>query len=129
MSSAISAIDHAYNAACASRLTSLLDRWYIALTTNHLYGWLEGMDTIGIFEAKTKFPGLCDDVVRRGSSIMVKRRGKPLVMITPVPADYMQEREGIFTAWERWKDDDDAADFPEVWKERNDKSSNPLGED
>lgn len=87
------------------------------------------METIGIFEAKTKFPGLCDDVVRRGAPVMVQRRGKPLVLITPVPADYTQEKEGIFSAWERWQEDEDAVDFPEVWTERTDKSSNPLSED
>lgn len=42
------------------------------------------MQTIGLFEAKTKFSELCDNVVASGRSYIVTRRGKPIAKITPI---------------------------------------------
>ena len=42
------------------------------------------MDTIGLFEAKTKFSEICARVEARREAVLVTRRGKPLVKIEPV---------------------------------------------
>jgi len=49
--------------------------------------------TIGIFEAKTKLSEICEEVARSGQSVIVTRRGKPLVRIDPV-------KEDKFSVWE-----------------------------
>lgn len=88
------------------------------------------MDDIGIFEAKTKFPGLCDQVVRSGSPILVRRRGKPLVVVSPAQ-ESIESSGGILDQWRDWEAKHPEApegDFPEVWKMRQDKSESPLDE-
>ena len=42
------------------------------------------MNAIGLFEAKTKFSEICDQVAAKGEAIVVTRRGKPLVKIGPI---------------------------------------------
>lgn len=42
------------------------------------------MESIGLFEAKTKFSELCNEVAKSGKNLVVTRRGKPLVKIVPV---------------------------------------------
>ena len=42
------------------------------------------MDTIGLFEAKTKFSEICARVAAKREAVLVTRRGKPLVKIEPV---------------------------------------------
>lgn len=42
------------------------------------------MRTVGIFEAKAKLSEICDAVARSGESVVVTRRGKPLVRIDPL---------------------------------------------
>ena len=89
------------------------------------------MEDIGIFEAKTKFPGLCDQVVRSGSPVVVSRRGKPLVMISPVTPAARPEPRGIlddWTAWEQAHPEGGDGDFPEVWKLRHDRPNHPFEE-
>jgi len=51
------------------------------------------MKTVGIFEAKTRLSEICDEVARSGNSVVVTRRGKPLVRIDPVAGDR-------FSVWE-----------------------------
>ena len=51
------------------------------------------MKTVGIFEAKTRLSEICDEVARSGASVLVTRRGKPLVRIEPVKGDN-------FSVWE-----------------------------
>ena len=51
------------------------------------------MKTVGIFEAKTKLSEICEEVARSGKSVLVTRRGKPLVRIDPVASDR-------FSVWE-----------------------------
>ena len=51
------------------------------------------MRTVGIFEAKAKLSEICDEVARSGRSVVVTRRGKPLVKIDPVADD-------SFSVWE-----------------------------
>ena len=53
------------------------------------------MKSVGIFEAKTHFPRMCDEIVASGTPVMISRRGKPLVVISPVPTESQSEREDI----------------------------------
>ena len=82
-------------------------------------------------EAKTKFPGLCDQVVRSGTPLLVKRRGKPLVVISPASQANKQDEHGILDSLKRWEaqhpqSKDEASDFPEVWTMRHDRNQSPL---
>lgn len=92
------------------------------------------MKQVGIFEAKTKFPGLCDQIVRSGTPVLVQRRGKPLVVVSPADTTIQPGSEGILDGWQAWEkrhpgaNDADAEDFPEVWKMRGDKPASPLDE-
>jgi prevent-host-death family protein len=45
------------------------------------------MRTVGIFEAKAKLSEICEQVARSGESVVVTRRGKPLVRIEPAEID------------------------------------------
>jgi len=45
------------------------------------------MRSVGMFEAKAKLSEICDQVARSGESIVITRRGVPLVRIDPVAAD------------------------------------------
>jgi prevent-host-death family protein len=55
------------------------------------------MVTIGLFEAKTKLSEICERVAAQGVSVMVTRRGKPLVTIEPMkPA-----KSGRKSVWDR----------------------------
>lgn len=85
--------------------------------------------TIGIFEAKTHFSQLCDQVSSTGQALVVERRGKALVMISPVPSSSRREGEDILAAWERWTTEhpDAEEDFPEVSALRINKGIPPLG--
>ena len=42
------------------------------------------MTAIGLFEAKTKFSEICEQVAAKGEIVVVTRRGKPLVKIEPI---------------------------------------------
>jgi prevent-host-death family protein len=86
------------------------------------------MNTVGIFEAKTKFTSLCEDVVKSGLPVMVSKRGRPIVLVTPVPAELQTDRPDILNAWQKWhshaKNPQD--EFPEVWKLRSRAKPSPL---
>lgn len=87
------------------------------------------MKTIGIFEAKTHLSGLCDEVARNQIPVLLQRRGKPLVMITPIAADILQENTGILDSWEAWEknhQEEGSEDFPEVWPLRQNKPQPPV---
>jgi len=45
------------------------------------------MRTVGIFEAKAKLSEICEQVARSGESVVVTRRGRPLVKIEPAEVD------------------------------------------
>lgn len=97
---------------------------------NRLTGWsIQAMKTVGIFEAKTHLPGLCQQVAETGAPVMISRRGHPLVMITPVPDTLVQPREDILAAWTRWEREhgvEESGDFPEVWNLRRNREDHPL---
>ncbi len=42
------------------------------------------MKTLGIFEVKTKLSQVCEEVAETHEPVIVTKRGKPLVRITPV---------------------------------------------
>ena len=46
-----------------------------------------------MFEAKTRLSEICDEISRSGDSVVITRRGKPLVRIDPVESDK-------FSVWE-----------------------------
>lgn len=77
------------------------------------------MNQIGILEAKTKFRGLCDQVVRSGSSVIV----------SPVNQVEATGRRGILDECETWDEkhpDTGSSDFPEVWKMRRNQNFHPF---
>lgn len=88
------------------------------------------MNTIGIFEAKTKFTAICEEVVRTGQGVIVSKRGQPMVMVAPVPSSLQSDRPDILSAWREWTraHGDGETEFPEVWKLRGPTKKNPLAE-
>jgi len=42
------------------------------------------VNAIGLFEAKTKFSEICEQVATKGAPVVVTRRGKPLVRIEAI---------------------------------------------
>jgi prevent-host-death family protein len=91
--------------------------------------WLiRNMRVVGIFEAKTKFTALCEEVVRTGMPTLVQKRGRPLVVVTPVPSAIGAPRGDILQEWGHWEANhpQERGDFPEVWKMRGEVSQNPL---
>lgn len=84
------------------------------------------MKKIGIFDAKTHLPGICDEVIATGEPVTISRRGKPLVILSPAPP-VEEERENILAATKRWRrSETDLPDFPEVWLDRKDKAKPPF---
>ena len=64
---------------------------------------------MGIFEAKTKFSEICEEVATSGEPTEISRRGKPLVRIVPLPSN----RESGSTVWDKvnaWEAAEDASD-------------------
>ncbi len=45
------------------------------------------MKALGIFEIKTRLSQVCDDVATTGETVLVTKRGKPFVMITPIASE------------------------------------------
>ena len=85
---------------------------------------------VGIFEAKTKFTALCEEVARTGLPTLVQKRGKPLVMVSPAPVGLGEDRADILAELREWEANhkQERGDFPEVWKMRGAASGNPLEE-
>lgn len=86
------------------------------------------MKTIGIFEAKTRFPALCESVAASRTPVLVSKRGRPLVVIEPVREELIGDRPDIHAAWRAWKAGhaEVPGDFPEIWRRREGAKSNPL---
>jgi len=89
------------------------------------------MKTAGIFEAKTKFSQLCDEVARTGESVMVTRRGKPLVRIDPIDDKPMtiREKRALYMAEHGGSEPDDGKGDFEPSKRSNEVSSFNLEEE
>ena len=58
----------------------------IVLPINQSTSMLVIVNSIGLFEAKTKLSEICARVAAKGEAVTVTRRGKPLVTIEPIPA-------------------------------------------
>ena len=88
------------------------------------------MKTVGIFEAKTKFTSICEQVVRTGQAVVVSKRGRPIVLVAPIPSSLQSKRPDILTAWQEWTEAKgrEEKEFPEVWKFRGRTKPNPLTE-
>ena len=86
------------------------------------------MKTVGIFEAKTHFPALCESVAVSRIPVLISKRGRPLVMIEPVREELAGGRSDIHTSWRAWKAEhpEVPGDFPEVWRHRQRTKGNPL---
>lgn len=87
------------------------------------------MKRVGIFEAKTHFSRICDQVSQGRGPVLIEKRGKPLVMITMVSEQMAARRSDILTDWDAWNGahpDEAESDFPNVWKERIDKETDPI---
>ena len=56
------------------------------------------MKTMGLFEAKNRFSGVCDEVAKSGEPLVVTRRGKPLVRI--VRAEEASEASSVWDSVE-----------------------------
>ena len=71
------------------------------------------MKTIGLFEAKTKFSEICDQVSKSGEAVTVTRRGQPLVRIDPLHEEgkTIRERRAEYLAGPGRDDLDDKVDF------------------
>jgi prevent-host-death family protein len=54
------------------------------------------MKIVGVFEAKTKLSELCEEVVRTGETVIISRRGRPLVQIAPLPELDRDESESVW---------------------------------
>ncbi len=54
------------------------------------------MKQIGLFDAKTRFSEICEQVAQGGESVIVTRRGQPLVRIEPL--DLPNQKENV---WDR----------------------------
>lgn len=86
------------------------------------------MKTIGIFEAKTRFPALCEGVAASRTPVLVSKRGRPLVMIEPIREELAGGLPDIHSAWRSWKKEHSevAGDFPEIWRHRGRTKKSPL---
>ena len=92
--------------------------------------------SIGIFEAKTRFSELCEQVARTGKEIVVTRRGKRMVRIAPVTEDPRQDGAAPAGVMDRLKQNESLygkasrmkQEFPDVWTTRVSKSDSPLDE-
>ena len=88
------------------------------------------MESIGIFEAKTHFAGLCDKVAASGSSVTVSRRGRPLVVISPArPRREAGANPDILSAWRQSvRRNPVRTEFPDVTKLRGNRAVKSLAE-
>lgn len=53
------------------------------------------MRAVGLFEAKTKFSEICDEVARNRKPVVITKRGAPLVIIAPT---HRSERQSVWEA-------------------------------
>ena len=51
------------------------------------------MKSIGLFEAKTRFSEICDEVAGTHQPVTVTKRGRPLVCIQPIESAVLTIRE------------------------------------
>ena len=78
------------------------------------------MKTVGIFEAKTKFSDICDEVSRTGLPVIITRRGTALVRIDPIPEQRLtiKERRAAYLLAHGTTEKNDATDFEPAARSR-----------
>jgi prevent-host-death family protein len=71
------------------------------------------METIGLFETKTRLSQICDTVARSRQPVTVTRRGQPLVRIVPIDSasPTIGERRRAYMARHGRDESEDGADF------------------
>jgi prevent-host-death family protein len=87
-----------------------------------------GMKTLGIFEIKTKLSQICDEVARTGESVLVTKRGKPLVRIDPLPGT----TPGGSEVWEKRRAYEASSEIPDDFslpERKADQFYNPFDEE
>lgn len=83
------------------------------------------MKRLGIFEIKTKLSQVCEEVAQTGESVLVTRRGKPLVRIDPLD-EPASGGSAVWEARERYEAAYGAPeDIPEV-ERRRERVDNPF---
>ncbi|MFP4067159.1 MAG: type II toxin-antitoxin system Phd/YefM family antitoxin [Spirochaetaceae bacterium] len=82
---------------------------------------------MGIFEIKTRLSEICEEVAQGGESVLVTRRGTPLVRIDPL--DYPSTTgSAVWEARERFETDYGVEeDLPEVTR-KSEPVENPFDE-
>ena len=111
------------------QMSEIGDRSRLSIDNQPAIWSVRGMKKIGIFEAKNRFSSLCESISKGGRPVLVEKRGRPMVVISPAPPSAGQEREDILTAWRDWRKahpDEGAGDYPEVWTMRSDRAAAPV---
>jgi prevent-host-death family protein len=76
---------------------------------------IDHMKTLGVFDVKTRLSSICEEVAKSGESVLVTRRGKPLVRITPVAESTCGSE--VWEAREAYASSEYCDDFPAVRRE------------
>ena len=86
------------------------------------------MKTLGIFEIKTRLSQVCEEVAQTGESVLVTRRGEPLVRIDPLTPESAGDSP-VWEARERYETEYGVhEDMPEVDR-RPEEVHDPFNED
>ena len=102
-----------------------------ALDTDLVCWFIQGMKTIGLFEAKTRLSALCARVSGTGEEVLITRRGRPVARLVPPRKPVRRAHGGILADLKRFEDAHGSLqvlpeDFPEVWALRTRGSQDPL---
>lgn len=70
------------------------------------------MNSVGLFEAKTKLSEICRKVSEGGKGVVITHRGKPLVKIEPITTTNKKKKSSVWEARDAyikkhglWEDD------------------------
>ena len=102
-----------------------------ALDTDLVCWFIQGMKTIGLFEAKTRLSALCARVSGTGEEVLITRRGRPVARLVPPRKPVRRSPAGILADLKRFESAHGSLqnlpeDFPEVWTLRTRGSRDPL---
>jgi len=60
------------------------------------------MTTIGLFEAKTRFSEVCEQVSRRREPVVITRRGRPIARLEPIRPGHAMS-SSVWSARRDWE--------------------------
>jgi prevent-host-death family protein len=60
------------------------------------------MTTIGLFEAKTRFSEVCEQVSKRREPVVITRRGRPIARIEPISPGH-ETGSSVWSARREWE--------------------------